>query len=29
MANDITFYTHPFSRGRIVPWMLEELGQPL
>jgi glutathione S-transferase len=28
MASDIIFYTHPFSRGRIVRWMLEELGQP-
>ncbi|MEL6206723.1 MAG: glutathione S-transferase family protein [Pseudomonadota bacterium] len=25
---DITFYTNPMSRGRIVRWMLEELGQP-
>ena len=24
----ITFYTNPMSRGRIVRWMLEELGQP-
>ncbi|WP_354001961.1 glutathione S-transferase family protein [Stagnihabitans tardus] len=22
------FYTHPMSRGRIVRWMLEEVGQP-
>jgi glutathione S-transferase len=28
MPSDITFYTHPFSRGRIVRWMLEEIGQP-
>ena len=28
MASDITFYTHPFSRGRIVRWMLEEIGEP-
>jgi glutathione S-transferase len=28
MADDLTFYTHPMSRGRIVRWMLEELGQP-
>ena len=21
-------YTHPMSRGRIVRWLLEELGQP-
>ncbi|BBM01318.1 glutathione S-transferase family protein [Microbulbifer sp. GL-2] len=26
MANQITFYTHPQSRGCIVRWMLEELG---
>ncbi|MDE0645526.1 MAG: glutathione S-transferase family protein [Gammaproteobacteria bacterium] len=26
MDNTITFYTHPMSRGRIVRWMLEELG---
>ena len=25
---DITFYTNPQSRGRIVRWMLEEVGQP-
>lgn len=25
---DITFYTNPMSRGRIVHWMLEELGVP-
>lgn len=25
---DLTFYTNPQSRGRIVRWMLEELGQP-
>ena len=24
----ITFYTNPMSRGRIVRWMLEELGRP-
>jgi len=28
MSNTITFYTNPFSRGRIVHWMLEELGVP-
>lgn len=27
MAN-ITFYTHKISRGRMVRWMLEELGEP-
>ncbi|WP_089711325.1 glutathione S-transferase N-terminal domain-containing protein [Halomonas daqiaonensis] len=25
---EITFYTHPLSRGGIVHWMLEELGVP-
>ncbi|MBL4915944.1 glutathione S-transferase family protein [Szabonella alba] len=24
----LTFYTNPQSRGRIVRWMLEEVGQP-
>ena len=24
----LTFYTHPMSRGRMVRWMLEEVGQP-
>ncbi len=24
----LTFYTHPFSRGRIARWMLEETGLP-
>ena len=24
---DLTFYTHPMSRGRIIRWMLEEVGQ--
>lgn len=28
MAHELVFYTHPFSRGRIVRWMLEEVGQP-
>ena len=28
MSEDIVFYTHPMSRGRIVRWMLEEIGQP-
>lgn len=28
MAGEIVFYTHPMSRGRIVRWMLEEVGQP-
>jgi glutathione S-transferase len=25
---DLTFYTNPQSRGRIVRWMLEEVGRP-
>jgi glutathione S-transferase len=25
---ELVFYTNPQSRGRIVRWMLEELGQP-
>ena len=25
---ELTFYTNPQSRGRIVRWMLEEVGQP-
>jgi glutathione S-transferase len=25
---DLTLYTHPFSRGRVVRWMLEELQVP-
>ncbi|MCP5425346.1 MAG: glutathione S-transferase family protein [Gammaproteobacteria bacterium] len=25
---DLIFYTHPWSRGRIVRWMLEETGVP-
>lgn len=28
MVDELTFYTHPMSRGRIVRWMLEEIGQP-
>ena len=28
MSNDLVFYTNPMSRGRIVRWMLEELGVP-
>ena len=27
-ADGIVFYTNPQSRGRIVRWMLEEVGQP-
>ena len=25
---DLTFYTNPQSRGRIIRWMLEEVGEP-
>jgi len=28
MPENITFYTNPMSRGRIVRWMLEEVGEP-
>ena len=28
MSADLTFYTNPMSRGRIVRWMLEEVGEP-
>ena len=28
MAAELVFYTNPRSRGRIVRWMLEEIGQP-
>ncbi len=28
MADTIVFYTNPMSRGRIVHWMLEEVGAP-
>jgi len=28
MQDELTFYTHPMSRGRIVRWMLEEVGAP-
>lgn len=28
MSADIILYTHPFSRGRTVRWMLEELAVP-
>ena len=26
MADDLIFYTNPMSRGRIIRWMLEEVG---
>lgn len=28
MAKELVFYTNPMSRGRIVRWMLEEIGAP-
>lgn len=28
MSDEIVLYTNPMSRGRIVRWMLEEIGQP-
>ncbi|MBN8873000.1 MAG: glutathione S-transferase family protein [Rhodospirillales bacterium] len=28
MSDELVFYTHPQSRGRIVRWMLEEVGAP-
>ncbi|MEM1191031.1 MAG: glutathione S-transferase family protein [Pseudomonadota bacterium] len=28
MSEEVTFYTNPHSRGRIVRWMLEEAGAP-
>ena len=28
MTESLTFYTNPMSRGRIVRWMLEEVGEP-
>jgi glutathione S-transferase len=28
MADNLVFYTNPMSRGRIVHWMLEEVGAP-
>jgi glutathione S-transferase len=28
MAHQLTLYTNPMSRGRIVRWMLEEVGRP-
>ena len=27
-SDEIVFYTNPMSRGRIVRWMLEEVGRP-
>jgi len=28
MAETLTFYTNPMSRGQMIRWMLEEVGQP-
>jgi glutathione S-transferase len=28
MPDQLTFYTHPYSRGRIARWMMEEVGKP-
>ena len=28
MSDDLVFYTNPMSRGRVIRWMLEEVGQP-
>ena len=28
MADELVFYTNPMSRGRVVRWMLEEIGCP-
>ncbi len=28
MSDELVFYTNPMSRGRIVRWMLEEIGCP-
>ena len=28
MSDELVFYTHPMSRGRIARWMLEETGHP-
>ncbi len=28
MTKSLTFYTNPMSRGRIIRWMLEEVGAP-
>jgi glutathione S-transferase len=28
MADQLVFYHNPMSRGRIVHWMLEEVGAP-
>jgi glutathione S-transferase len=28
MPDELVFYTNPMSRGRVVRWMLEEIGAP-
>ena len=28
MSDELVFYTNPMSRGRIVRWVLEEVGRP-
>ena len=28
MTDELVFYTHPMSRGRMVRWILEEVGHP-
>ena len=28
MSDQLVFYSNPMSRGRIIRWMLEEVGQP-
>jgi glutathione S-transferase len=28
MADELVLYTNPMSRGRVVRWMLEEVGAP-
>jgi glutathione S-transferase len=28
MTDELVFYTNPMSRGRVIRWMLEEVGQP-
>ena len=28
MTDELVFYTHPRSRGRVARWMLEEIGHP-
>lgn len=28
MTDELVFHTNPMSRGRVVRWMLEEIGRP-